>query len=217
MSAALQAKYLRVLQDGGGPAPRRRRREIKVDVRVVAATNKDPPGRVEAGDVPRGPVLPSQRVQRRRCRRCASGRDDIPLLVAAFVEEFAVKYDRSATGLTDEAVGSLRRHAWPGNVRELRNCLERAVIGCTETRIPTTALPLPFLPGASPRAAAPAAPTPGKPESMPTLDEAERVLIMETLAAHSNNRTRAARSLGISLKTLHNRLRRYGAFDRGRA
>jgi DNA-binding NtrC family response regulator len=215
MSAALQAKYLRVLQDAvvrrlGG------KMEIKVDVRVVAATNRDPGAALRQGTL-REDLFYRLNVFSVTMPPLRQRLDDIPLLVAAFVEEFAAKYDRSATGLTDEAVESLRRHTWPGNVRELRNCLERAVIGCTEARVPATALPLPFLTGGPPRAAAPAAPTPGKPESMPTLDEAERVLIMETLAAYNNNRTRAARSLGISLKTLHNRLRRYGAFDRGRA
>ena len=138
-------------------------------------------------------------------------KEDIPLLVDAFIAEFA---ERSTTGSPSRSPRTrwtiLTQHAWPGNVRELRNCIERAVIGSDGFQISASLLPLGFrpLPAASPPAGRAAAPAP--PPGM-TLDEAERILILRTLAALGNNKTRTAESLGISLKTLHNKLRRYSA------
>jgi DNA-binding NtrC family response regulator len=137
-------------------------------------------------------------------------KEDIPLLADAFIAEFAAKYDRPAKSISADALEILQQHAWPGNVRELRNCLERAVIGSYGHQISAAVLPLAFRPVPTPAppgvAGAPAPPPPGM-----TLDEAERILILRTLTALGNNKTRAAESLGISLKTLHNKLRRYSA------
>jgi DNA-binding NtrC family response regulator len=209
MSSALQAKYLRVLQDGvirrlGGKA------ELKVDVRVIAATNKDPVAAMKQGTF-REDLFYRLNVFSMTLPPLRQRKEDIPLLVDAFIAEFAVKYDRIAKSISADALEVLTQHAWPGNVRELRNCIERAVIGSDGFQISVSLLPLGFrpLPAAPPpagRAAAPAPPPPGM-----TLDEAERILILRTLAALGNNKTRAAESLGISLKTLHNKLRRYSA------
>ena len=205
MSAALQAKYLRVLQDGvvrrlGGRA------ELKVDVRIIAATNKDPREAIKQGAFREDLyyrlnvfsfTMPPLRVRR----------GDIPMLSEAFVTEFAAKYDRPAKGLSAEALELLGRHAWPGNVRELRNCLERAVVGSTATELTGDLLPLDVAP--LPEEFAAAAGAPGTPPPPLSLDEAERLHILRTLAALGSNKTRTAESLGISLKTLHNKLRRY--------
>jgi DNA-binding NtrC family response regulator len=203
MSAALQAKYLRVLQDGvvrrlGGRA------ELKVDVRIIAATNRDPREAIKQGAFREDLyyrlnvfsfTMPPLRVRK----------GDIPLLAEAFVTEFAGKYDRAAERLTADALETLGRHSWPGNVRELRNCLERAVVGSTGSELTGDLLPLdlPPLPEAAGASAMAALPPPL------SLDEAERLHILRTLAALGSNKTRTAESLGISLKTLHNKLRRY--------
>jgi DNA-binding NtrC family response regulator len=203
MSAALQAKYLRVLQDGvvrrlGGRA------ELKVDVRIIAATNRDPREAIKQGAFREDLyyrlnvfsfTMPPLRVRK----------GDIPLLAEAFVTEFAGKYDRAAERLTADALETLGRHSWPGNVRELRNCLERAVVGSTGSELTGDLLPLdlPPLPEAAGASATAALPP------RLSLDEAERLHILRTLAALGSNKTRTAESLGISLKTLHNKLRRY--------
>jgi len=203
MSAALQAKYLRVLQDGvvrrlGGRA------ELKVDVRIIAATNRDPREAIKQGAFREDLyyrlnvfsfTMPPLRVRK----------GDIPLLAEAFVTEFAGKYDRAAKGLSTEALETLARHSWPGNVRELRNCLERAVVGSTGSELTGALLPLDLPP--LPEAAGASASVPSPPPL--SLDEAERLHILRTLAALGSNKTRTAESLGISLKTLHNKLRRY--------
>jgi len=209
MSSALQAKYLRVLQDGvirrlGGKA------ELKVDVRVIAATNKDPVAAMKQGTF-REDLFYRLNVFSMTLPPLRQRKDDIPLLVDAFIAEFAAKYDRMAKSISEDALEILKQHAWPGNVRELRNCIERAVIGSDGFQISASLLPLSFrpLPAAPAPAGGTAAPAPPPPGM--TLDEAERILILRTLAALGNNKTRAAESLGISLKTLHNKLRRYSA------
>jgi DNA-binding NtrC family response regulator len=211
MSAALQAKYLRVLQDGvirrlGGKT------ELKVDVRVIAATNKDPVVAMKQGTF-REDLFYRLNVFSLTLPPLRQRRDDIPLLADAFIAEFAAKYDKTAKSLTEDALEILKAHAWPGNVRELRNCIERAVIGSDGFQISAALLPL----GLRPTPARPAPPGPAAPagaaEPSPnmTLDESERILILKTLAALGNNKTRTAETLGISLKTLHNKLRRYQA------
>jgi DNA-binding NtrC family response regulator len=208
MSSALQAKYLRVLQDGvirrlGG------RTELKVDVRVIAATNRDPVAAMKQGTF-REDLFYRLNVFSMTLPPLRQRKEDIPLLADAFIAEFAAKYGKPAKSLNEDALDLLKRHAWPGNVRELRNCIERAVIGSEEPHITASLLPLGFRP-APPYVPAPAAAPADEPAAGMTLDEAERILILKTLAALGNNKTRAAESLGISLKTLHNKLRRYNA------
>jgi DNA-binding NtrC family response regulator len=213
MSAALQAKYLRALQDGvirrlGGKA------ELKVDVRVIAATNKDPVAAMREGTL-REDLYYRLNVFSLTMPTLRERKEDIALLADAFIAEFSAKYAKPAKALSEEALELLKRHSWPGNVRELRNCIERAVIGCEDAHIPASLLsvgglrPVPSPPSA-PADTLAAAPDGGPPAGI-TLDEAERILILKTLAVLGNNKTRAAETLGISLKTLHNKLRRYSA------
>ena len=125
-------------------------------------------------------------------------------------EELDERHGRSVRGVDEATLAVLRRYAWPGNVRELRNVLERAVIVCPDDLIRVAHLPSP------PAATAPTA-EPGADQAAEdvrlrvgtTVDEAERRLILRTLAYTGNNKTRAAEILGISLKTLHNKLNRY--------
>jgi DNA-binding NtrC family response regulator len=203
MSGALQAKYLRVLQDGvvrrlGGRA------ELKVDVRIIAATNKDPVESVKKG-VFREDLYYRLNVFSFTMPPLRVRKGDIPLPAEAFIGEFAGKYDRPAQGLSAEAREALGRHSWPGNVRELRNCIERAVVSSTGAELTGDLLPLDL----APRPETVAETAPGAAPPVLSLDEAERLHILRTLAALGSNKTRTAERLGISLKTLHNKLRRY--------
>jgi DNA-binding NtrC family response regulator len=203
MAPATQAKFLRILQEGlvrrlGGKT------EMQVDVRVVAATNKDPLKAMQEGTFREDLyyrlnvltiVLPPLRERR----------DDIPLLIQAFLEEFNGKYQRRIRAVDEAAHQLLLGHSWPGNVRELRNTIERAAITCEGELITRAHLPPSFAGGT--RAESPDAIT------LPvgsTVEETEKALILKTLASVDNNKTRAAEILGISLKTLHNKLHRYG-------
>ncbi|HEX6322853.1 MAG TPA: sigma-54 dependent transcriptional regulator [Vicinamibacterales bacterium] len=205
MAPATQAKLLRVLQERsfrrlGG------RTELAVDVRVLAATNLDPAEAVRAGKLREDLyyrlnvftiVLPPLRDRR----------EDIPLLVQAFLAEFNERYDKHVRAASQEAMRLLEAHAWPGNIRELRNVIERATIVSEGEFIEPKQLPATLV---SPRAAHDSSPSvsfrPGV-----TVDEAERQLILLTLEHTGNNKTKAADILGISLKTLHNKLNRMKA------
>ena len=204
MSPALQVKYLRILQDGvvrriGGKT------ELKVDVRIMAATNRD------ALQAVRDKLLREDLYYRINVlaislpplRRRV---DDIPLLVESFIAEFNGKYDRRVKSVDETAMMRLRDHAWPGNVRELRNIIERAVVGCAEDLITPTLLPLGLAP--------PERREQGNGDGVllplgTTLEQGERELILRTLESVNNNKTRAASILGTTPKTLHNKTRRW--------
>ena len=143
-------------------------------------------------------------------------REDIPLLIQAFVEEFNVKYDKHIGGVDETVQAALEAAPWPGNVRELRNTIERAVIACGVERITTKDLSdLAGGRGLAEGAATSEPPVAASSNSLTipigtALDDVEKQFILRTLAAQENNKTRAAQILGISLKTLHNKLKTYG-------
>ena len=204
MSTATQAKFLRILEDGtvrrlGG------KQEIKIDVRVLAATNKDPSKAIKDGAL-REDLYYRLNVFTLPLPALRERGEDIPLLIQAFVEELNVKYEKRIKSVDEAALQALLRHPWPGNVRELRNTIERAMIVCETDLIASRHLP-PSI----------ASETKGDgPDSITvplgiSLEEAEKDLIRRTLASVNNNKTKAAEILGISLKTLHNKLHRYGA------
>jgi DNA-binding NtrC family response regulator len=133
-------------------------------------------------------------------------KEDIPLLIEAFIEEFSGKYDKSVKAVNQETLQTLLAHPWPGNVRELRNTIERAVIACPGNVIDSTCLTL------SPAAGLPPAGGPSDAVTVPlgvALRDVEREVILRTLQLTNHNKTRAAEILGISQKTLHNKLQRY--------
>jgi DNA-binding NtrC family response regulator len=220
MNPATQAKFLRVLE-GGAVRRLGGRAEVKMDVRVLAATNKDPQKALRDGSF-REDLYYRLNVVSLALPPLREHREDIPLLVEAFVAEFNAKYDKRIGGVDAAARAALAAAAWPGNVRELRNTLERAVIVCDGQRIGLEHLsevPAPVRPDAAPGSPhdVPAHDLPaelGNALAVPigtSLEEAEKQLILSTLAAQDNNKTRAAQVLGISLKTLHNKLKAYGA------
>ncbi|HSD52157.1 MAG TPA: sigma-54 dependent transcriptional regulator, partial [Candidatus Methylomirabilis sp.] len=203
MAPSTQAKFLRILQDGtvrrlGG------KNELTVDVRVVASTNKDPLKAMKDGTF-REDLYYRLNVVSIHIPPLRERREDVPLLIQAFIEEFNGKYERLIRSVDEAVQQTLLVHPWPGNVRELRNTIERAVITCETDLIAARHLPPGF-----------AAEGRGEDASAVTLplgitvDEAEKRLILKTLAFAGNNKARAAEILGISLKTLHNKLHRYG-------
>jgi DNA-binding NtrC family response regulator len=203
MPVSLQAKLLRVLED------RRIRRlggsqELAVDVRVLAATNRDPQGAVRAGTF-REDLLYRLNVITVELPPLRKRKEDIPLLAQHLVAQLAERHVRPAKLLSPAAVEALQSHSWPGNVRELRNVIERAVIICSSEVIERHHLaPYPL----EQRAQSRGEDTLTLPVGTP-LEEVERRMILRTLQKTDNNKTRAAELLQVSLKTLHNKLRLY--------
>jgi DNA-binding NtrC family response regulator len=205
MTPATQVKLLRVLQERtfrrlGG------RQEQSVDVRVIAATNVNPADAVEKGKL-REDLFYRLNVFTLELPPLRERKEDVPLLVQAFLNEFNERNNKAIAGVDQEAMRILEAHDWPGNVRELRNVLERATILATGEFIDAAQLPATL--------------APRHVEALPTLtlspgmtvDEAEKRLIYLTLEHTRNNKTRAAEILGISLKTLHNKLNKLRTQD----
>jgi DNA-binding NtrC family response regulator len=207
MPVATQAKLLRVLED------RKLRRlgskiETTVDVRVLAATNKVPEEAVASGHL-RNDLYYRLNVFNIHMPPLREHKEDLPDLVQSLIGDMNSKHNRNVQMLSDAVMNQFQGYTWPGNVRELRNTLERAVIVCEGSVIETKHLPPGF--GHFPARAAAMDPNALHLGVGTTVEEAERQLIMKTLEATNNNKTRAAEILGISLKTLHNKLKEYGA------
>ena len=207
MPVATQAKLLRVLED------RKLRRlgsklETVVDVRVLAATNKIPEEAVASGHL-RNDLYYRLNVFNIHMPPLREHKEDIPDLVSALLDELNSKHGRSVQMVSEAVMNQFQAYSWPGNIRELRNVLERAGIVCESPVIETKHLPPGF--GQVPLRAAAHDPNALHLGVGTTVEEAERLLILKTLECTNNNKTRAAEILGISLKTLHNKLKEYGA------
>ena len=198
MTPATQVKLLRVLQERtfrrlGG------RQEQSVDVRVIAATNMEPVDAVQKGKL-REDLYYRLNVFAIGLPPLRDRKEDLPLLVQSFLNEFNARNGKAVAGVDQDVMRAFEQYGWPGNVRELRNVIERATILAEGQFIETKLLP----PGlvVSTEVAQPTIEL--KPGT--TVQEAERQLIKLTLQATRDNKTRAAEILGISLKTLHNKL-----------
>jgi len=207
MPVATQAKLLRVLED------RKLRRlgskvETTVDVRVLAATNKVPEEAVARGEL-RNDLYYRLNVFNIHMPPLREHKEDVPDLVQRLLGEMSAKHGRKVAVVSEAVLNLFHNYSWPGNVRELRNTLERAVIVCDGAVIETRHLPPGF--GQTTVRTSPEDPDAVRLGVGTTVEEAERLLILKTLAATSNNKTRAAEILGISLKTLHNKLKEYGS------
>jgi DNA-binding NtrC family response regulator len=205
MPAPTQAKLLRVLED------RKVRRlgsktETPVDVRVVAATNKDPEKAVSSGQL-RQDLYFRLNVFHINLPPLREHKEDIPLLAEHILRDINVKHSKTVKGVGAEVMDIFMSHTWPGNIRELRNILERSAIMCERDLITRACLPGEF---GKTQAKSPSDLGAIKFPIGTTVDAMERELILQTLAATGNNKTRAAELLGISLKTLHNKLKEYG-------
>ncbi len=206
MEPRLQAKLLRALQEReidrvGGSRP------IKVDIRLLATSNRDLPAEVRAGNF-REDLFFRLNVVQLELPPLRERLADILPLCRLFIERYSTANSLPVKGLHDDALEQLRRHQWPGNVRELENCVHRAVLLSRGDMIGPEAIVLPDT---------------GSPPSLSDSDlddgpsalvgksvaEVEKRLIVETLAHTLGNRTRAATILGISIRTLRNKLKQY--------
>ena len=208
MPLGTQAKLLRVLEDS---KVRRlgARAEITVDVRVIAATNKNLEEAIRKGEF-REDLYYRLNVFQIILPPLRERMEDLPSIANALMESLNTKHDCRVTDISDEAMTMLMGQRWPGNVRELRNTMERAVILAGDGTIGLEHLPKALRPATSTPAVIVSANT-IQFEIGTTVEEAERQLILRTLAHTKNNKTRAAEILAISLKTLFNKLKEYGA------
>jgi transcriptional regulator with PAS, ATPase and Fis domain len=207
MPAGTQAKLLRVLED------RKLRRlgskvETPVDVRVLAATNKIPEEAVAKGEL-RGDLYYRLNVFNIHMPPLREHKEDVPQLVESLLADMNAKHGRDVGGVSDTVLQLFQNYNWPGNVREMRNTLERAVIVCEGSLIEQKHLPPNF--GSGGLKVSSAEGDGIRLEVGTTVEQAEKMLILKTLAATNNNKTKAAEILGISLKTLHNKLKEYGS------
>src|SRR2546427_3590495 len=211
MPAPTQTKLLRVLEDH---KVRRlgSKSETPVDVRVLAATNKDPDHAVAKGFL-RQDLYFRLNVFHIHLPPLREHKEDLPLMVEHLLRDINSKHGKQVRNVSAEVMDVFMSYTWPGNVRELRNILERAAIVCDRDLIGRAHLPADF--GRTQAGSASELSSIRFPIRT-TVDAAERELILQTLSATSNNKTRAAELLGISLKTLHNKLKEYGG-DRGDA
>jgi transcriptional regulator with PAS, ATPase and Fis domain len=203
MSPTLQAKFLRVLQEReyqrlGGT------RTLKADVRVLAATNRDLKAGIARGTF-REDLYYRLAVFDIALPPLRERADDIPLFVNAFLETIGRSVGRPAAGVSDEALDKLRAYAWPGNVRELRNVIERAVILCGGGIIASEHLPLNVASAAESPATTIASSTPPP----LTVNAAEREMIVNALARSGNNKSKAARLLGLTRAQLRSRIEKH--------
>jgi DNA-binding NtrC family response regulator len=203
MPAPTQAKLLRVLED------RKVRRlgsktETPVDVRVLAATNKDPTQAVADGHL-RQDLYYRLNVFHIHLPPLRDRKQDLPLLTEHLLKDLNSKHSRQIRGVQPEVADLFQGYSWPGNIRELRNVLERSLIVCDRDLIGRGHLPDDFGKG---RSAGSSDLSHLRFPPGVTVDAVERELILQTLATTSN-KTRAAELLGISLKTLHNKLKEY--------
>ncbi|HUD54008.1 MAG TPA: sigma-54 dependent transcriptional regulator [Terracidiphilus sp.] len=207
MPAATQAKLLRVLEERklrriGG------RTEQDVDVRVLAATNRDPAEAIARGEL-RSDLFYRLNVFHIDLPPLREHIEDLPAMAEAMIGEMNQKHGKKVSGVGQSILDRMMAYDWPGNARELRNTIERAVVLC---------------PDGAPLDAAHLPPAFGKAQAQSTpvfdanivsvrvgttVDEAERLLILRTLESTGQNKTRAAEILGVSLKTLHNKLKEY--------
>ena len=203
MPELLQAKLLRVIEERS-VRPLGSRNEIPIDVRILAATNREPRLAARQGKL-REDLLYRLDVITIQLPSLAERKDDLPLLAQHLVTQLATKHERPARFLSPAAVDALHFHAWPGNVRELRNVIERAVIISSSEQIERHHFaPYPF----DQRERVRDEDTIMFPVGTP-IEVIERQMILRTLAKTGNNKTKAAELLQISLKTMHNKLNLY--------
>jgi len=201
MARPIQVKLLRVIEEG--EFSRLGSNElVRVDVRLITATNQDLAKRVEEGRF-REDLFFRLNVMRVHLPPLRERIDDIPLLANAFVKEFAGRHNKEVTGIDSEAMNRLTHYSWPGNVRELRNCIENMVVMSRRSVLTGALLPEKI---AASQTQYPIAPV--FPQGV-SLDEAEKELIKSTLQMTAGNREEAAKILKIGERTLYRKLKKY--------
>ena len=205
MSPGMQVKLLRVIQEReltrvGGEET------IKVDVRVIAATNRDLLHDVDAGRF-REDLYYRLNVVTVNVPPLRERKEDIPLIAQHYLKLFAEKNTKNIRGFTPQAMDKLLKYAWPGNVRELINAVERSVVLSRSEYLDEAEISLLFREKAAPGDAP--VPEKGISETSP-LEDVEREMIVKTLESVHGNKSEAARRLGITRRTLHLKLKKYG-------
>lgn len=210
----LQAKLLRVLEEHavtrvGSTRP------LKVDVRIIAATNKDLGVQVASGEF-REDLFYRLKVVELRIPPLRERRGDIPLLAKAFLKELANEHDKEISGFSEEVLSALTAHDWPGNVRELRNVIEHMVVFSRGDTIESVSLPAGFKSAETKDTVPSRGSVPSSPEVHPfnneeilPLEVLEKRAILDAIEKTGGNRTKAASRLGIGLRTLHRKLKQY--------
>jgi DNA-binding NtrC family response regulator len=209
MALGVQAKLLRVLEESsfdrvGGT------KRISVDIRVVAATNRPLNDLIREGRF-RNDLYYRIAIVELKLPPLRERRTDIPLLAQFFIERYAARYRKTVTGIAPEVIERWRGYDWPGNVRELQNAVNQAVLLCRGTQIDLEAI-------SATTARAADCPDSFDPEAFRTLKELsaaaaeyyERLRIVRALEASAGNRSRTARDLGVTRKTLAKKIERYG-------
>jgi DNA-binding NtrC family response regulator len=197
-----QVKLLRFLQErtfervGGNET-------LKVDLRIIAATNKDLPAEIKKGAF-REDLFYRLNVVSLELPPLRERRGDILPLANFFLARYAAENGKQITGLSDVAAKRLEDHAWPGNVRELENVIERAVVLCDAGRIEARHFPSSVVPQEDPGGGPP--PVPGS-----TIADLERYAILKTLEACRGSTSKAALILGVSTRKIQYKLHEYGA------
>ena len=184
INQSVQIKILRVLQERafervGG------QETINVDVRIIAATNRNLEDEVKKGTF-REDLYYRLNVIHIHVPALRERKDDIPLLISKFLEEFSAENGKTIKGISPQAKSAIYNYNWPGNIRELRNCIESAVVLCGSDEIQLEDLP----PAVSKAGTEKAIIVPAN----LTLDEAEKIIILQTLAANKNNSSKTGRS-----------------------
>lgn len=203
INLSTQIKLLRVLQEKkfervGGE------QTISVDVRVVAATNKNLEDEVKAGRF-REDLFYRLNVVRIQMPSLRERKDDIPLLMHSFLRKFNIENEKNIRGFDNKAKAAMIKYNWPGNIRELKNCVESSVVMCNGEEVKFDDLP-----------SSVKATDEEKVISIPigiTMEEAEKIIIQENLAANNNNKSKTADILGIGRKTLHRKIEEWENAD----
>ncbi len=208
---SIQVKLLRVLQEReferlGGT------KTLKVDVRLVAATNRDLRAALEQGSF-REDLYYRLNVVPINIPPLREHKEDIPDLVHLFIERFSAEAGKNVSGITPAAMKKLMEFHWPGNVRELENIIERAVALTSRPQIEESDIRLDLSPSVAPKEL-PASGAPFPPEGM-TLEQFEDEIIREALRRANGNKSQAARLLGLSRNALRYRLSKIGVADEG--
>lgn len=196
----VQIKILRVLQEKtfervGGE------KSISVDVRIVAATNKNLEEEVKAGRF-REDLYYRLNVVHLKVPSLKERKDDLPLLIDSFIKKFAAENGKEIIGIDSKAKAALLKYDWPGNIRQLQNCIESSVVMSNGKQIKLEDLPLSVSEYTGQEAI-----------SIPigiSLEDAEKIIIMQNLSANKGNKSKTADVLGIGRKTLHRKLNEYG-------
>jgi DNA-binding NtrC family response regulator len=214
LSLDLQAKLLRVLEERvvtrvGGTRP------LPVDVRIICATHRDM-GQMVAQGAFREDLYYRLKVVELQIPPLRERAEDIPILAHSFIGQFNREHGKHIAGMAPEVMEALMAHPWPGNVRELKNVVERMVIFCSSEELRPQHLPpdfhhaqVPTRPAAGPDETDHLA-APDRPHSVEPLEVLEKQAILQALQETEGNKTRAARILGIGLRTLHRKLKDYG-------